>query len=110
MWSTSYTDSLTITSSKTPISSDFDAQFSSSGALDFGTGPSFGYEPNTFRPGRLENLANALENEFNLGFSTTDHPGPSAYQLNQETPAGNSKLTSQPPSAFSAPECKFSAT
>lgn len=107
MWSTPCIDSLSNTSSKTPISSDFDTRLSPSGELDFGIGAPLTYEPNTFRPGRFEKLANALENEFSLGFSTTDPTDPSARQPNSEDPSGSGKVASQPSSAFSAPECKF---
>lgn len=59
------------------------------------------------RPGRLENLAQALENEFTLGFSTTDTRNPPSRPRDQTIPRGNFKVASQSSSTFSAPECKL---
>jgi hypothetical protein len=110
MWSTAYTESSLNASSTSSSSSELGA-----GALQLSYLAPFAtnkplvtphQQPGQSRPGRLENLAQALENEFTLGFSTTDLPNPPSRRRDQPSPWGNSKLSSQPSSTFSAPECK----
>lgn len=110
MWSTAYTESFLNASSTSSSSGDLGA-----GVLQLSYLAPFApnkplvpphQQPGQSKPGRLENLAQALENEFTLGFSTTEFPNPSTRRRDQTSPRGNSKVASQPSSTFSAPECK----
>lgn len=56
------------------------------------------------KPGRLNNLARAIESEFWAGQSTTDSFH--ARSRDRANPSTYPTLSSQPPPACSAPECK----